>query len=86
MNHPYENSLIRNIIANTPNTPDKIIKISKFKNKLCGKFRPGHFNAVVDVVERFTNIINPHKIYLGNKDMQQLKLIESFFAKKQCSG
>ena len=65
-----------------PDKKNKIIKISKFKNKLCGKFRPGHFNAVVDVVERFTNIINPHKIYLGNKDMQQLKLIESFFAKK----
>ena len=65
-----------------PNGKNRKVRIDKFHNKLCGKFRPGHFNAVVDVVDRFAKIINPYKIYLGEKDMQQLKLIKSFFAKK----
>ena len=65
-----------------PNGPNKKIKISVFGKKLCGKHRPGHFEAIVDVVERFIKIINPKKIYLGQKDMQQLKIIEHFVKKK----
>ena len=55
--------------------------ISAFSKKLCGKYRPGHFTAVVDVIDRFIKIINPKKIYLGNKDMQQLKILEDFLNK-----
>jgi len=61
----------------------KRIKINSFEKKLCGKFRPGHFKAVVDVVHRFINIIKPKIIYLGEKDMQQLKLIEDFINKNK---
>ena len=59
----------------------KKIKISPLGKKLCGKFRPGHFNAVVDVVDRFISIIKPNKIYFGEKDMQQLKIIQDFIYK-----
>ena len=59
----------------------KKIKINKFEKKLCGKFRPNHFKAVVDVIERFIKIINPKKIYLGEKDMQQLKIIDDYVKK-----
>jgi len=65
-----------------PNGPNKEIKISAFGKKLCGKHRPRHFEAIVDVVERFIKIINPRKIYFGQKDMQQLKIIEHFVKKK----
>ena len=64
-----------------PRGPNKRIIINSFEKKLCGKFRPGHFKAVVDVIERFIKIINPKKIYLGEKDMQQLKIIEHFIKK-----
>ena len=59
------------------------IKISSFSKKLCGKSRPGHFESVVDVIDRFIKIINPNKIFLGEKDMQQLKIIEEFINKNQ---
>ncbi len=59
------------------------IKINSFAKKLCGKYRPGHFEAVVDVIERFIKIIKPRKIYLGEKDMQQLKIIENYINKKK---
>ena len=58
------------------------IKISAIKKKLCGKYRPGHFIAVVDVIDRFIKIIKPAKIYLGEKDMQQLKIVEHFVKKE----
>ena len=64
-----------------PRGPNKKINIGSFGRKLCGKFRPGHFEAVVDVIERFIKIINPKKIYLGEKDMQRLKIIEHFIKK-----
>ena len=40
-----------------PNGPNKSIKISSLEKKLCGKNRPGHFKAVVDVIDRFIKII-----------------------------
>ncbi len=65
-----------------PFGPNNKIKISSFANKLCGKFRPGYFNAVTDVVERFIKLIKPKKIFFGEKDMQQLKIIQNFLQKK----
>jgi len=65
-----------------PNGVNKNIKIHPFGKKLCGKFRPGHFIAVIDVVDRFLKIIKPSKIYFGKKDFQQLKIIEDFIKRK----
>tara|TARA_B100000029_G_scaffold515341_1_gene621855 strand:+ start:5345 stop:6154 length:810 start_codon:yes stop_codon:yes gene_type:complete len=62
---------------------NKKIKISNLKRKLCGKFRPGHFEAVVDVVDRFIKIIKPKNVYFGEKDMQQLKIIEHYIKKNK---
>ena len=64
-----------------PNGPSKNIKIDSFCNKLCGKFRPGHFHAIVDVIDRFIKIIKPKKIFLGRKDFQQLKIVEDYVKK-----
>ena len=66
-----------------PKGPNKKIKISSFKKKLCGKFRPGHFEAVVDVVHRFLKIIKPRKLFLGKKDLQQLMILEEFINKNK---
>ena len=64
-----------------PTGISKKLKINSFKRQLCGKFRPGHFEGVVDVIDRFIKIIKPNKIYFGNKDFQQLLLIKSFVRK-----
>ena len=64
---------------------NKNIKISSLEKRLCGKSRPGHFKAVVDVIDRFIKIIKPRKIYLGKKDMQQLKIIAHFIKKNHKS-
>ena len=64
-----------------PYGTNRKIKMHKFSKVLCGKFRPGHFKAVIDVVDRFIRIINPKKIFLGEKDFQQLKLIKKVIKK-----
>jgi len=64
-------------------TNDKTkIKINKKDKILCAKFRKGHFEGVLDVMDRLTNLIKPKKIFMGKKDYQQLFLVKNFIEKK----
>ena len=47
-----------------------------------GQYRPGHFNGVATIVEKLLNIINPQKIFLGEKDLQQLMIIKNLVTQK----
>ena len=63
--------------------PISPVYLGNFSKKLCGKFKPGHFKGVLNVVNRFIDIIKPHWIYLGFKDFQQLSLIKLHFTKNK---
>ena len=58
------------------------ITLDKKDKILCAKFRIGHFEGVLDVMNIFTKIINPKKIFMGEKDFQQLYLVKNFLEKK----
>lgn len=58
------------------------ISINKKDLILCAKHRKGHFEGVLDVMDRLTNIVNPSKIYMGEKDFQQYFLVKKFLEKR----
>ena len=63
--------------------PKEKVFLDKFSKKLCGRFRRGHFEGVLNVVNRFLEIIKPRYIFLGKKDYQQLYLIKKHIEKRK---
>ena len=54
------------------------IKLKKQDKILCAKYRKGHFEGVINVMTRLTQIINPSKIFMGEKDFQQFILVKRY--------
>tara|TARA_B100000963_G_scaffold358315_1_gene382661 strand:+ start:4760 stop:5563 length:804 start_codon:yes stop_codon:yes gene_type:complete len=53
-------------------------RFPKIKNIMEHKFRKGHFNGVLKVIEKLIDIIPADKVYLGEKDFQQIIIIKDF--------
>ena len=57
------------------------ILLKKSQKILCAKFREGHFEGVLDVLNRFVKLISPKSIFMGAKDYQQFFLVKNLIEK-----
>jgi pantoate--beta-alanine ligase len=59
-----------------PEQDDTVFDLGNLDKVMEGKFRPDHFNGVALVVKKFFDIIGPNKAYFGEKDFQQMRIIQ----------
>jgi pantoate--beta-alanine ligase len=50
--------------------------IGVLDNILEGEHRPGHFQGVCHIIETFLNLLKPKHIYMGEKDFQQIAVVQ----------
>jgi len=80
----YLDSISADIIVFAPEINDiydKKLSVKKFNfydldKFMEGRYRKGHFNGVATIVTHLFNIIKPNNAYFGEKDFQQLRIIQ----------
>ncbi len=62
-----------------PNDLDTSLKLDfgDLANVMEGKFRPGHFDGMAQVVWRLLSIVEPNQLFMGQKDFQQLTIVRN---------
>jgi len=57
-----------------------VVHVQRLTRKMCGAFRPGHFDGVTTVVAKLLAIVRPDFAVFGQKDGQQAAVIERMAA------
>ncbi|GBC97817.1 Pantothenate synthetase [bacterium HR17] len=52
------------------------VEVTELARSLEGFYRPNHFRGVATVVVKLLNIVLPNKAYFGEKDFQQLRVVQ----------
>jgi pantoate--beta-alanine ligase len=52
------------------------VEVTGLQDVLCGAARPGHFRGVATVVLKLFNMVRPHRAFFGQKDAQQVRIIQ----------
>jgi pantoate--beta-alanine ligase len=68
--------------------PEGLLPVKKYdlgylETILEGKYRPGHFQGVCQVVERLLRIVRPDELFMGQKDYQQCMVLRKLVELEQ---
>jgi pantoate--beta-alanine ligase len=69
--HPSPEQMYR------PGLPQVVIDLPELTQPLEGRHRPGHFQGVCQVVAKLFNLMQPQYAIFGQKDFQQLRVIQA---------
>jgi pantoate--beta-alanine ligase len=68
-----------------PEPDTRKFEFGELETVMEGKYRPGHFKGVAQVVSKLFDIVKPDKAYFGLKDVQQLVIIKEMVAQLKLS-
>ncbi len=66
--------------SNTNAELTQVVPPARMTSVLCGRSRQGHFQGVATIVTKLLSLVQPERAYFGQKDAQQLAIIERLVA------
>jgi pantoate--beta-alanine ligase len=66
-----------------PEEDTRVFHFGSLETVMEGKYRPGHFNGVAQIVSKLFDAVLPQKAYFGEKDFQQVAIIRDMVTQGQ---